>query len=110
MSTLPPVLYCCCQYANVVPENVKKEIMQFLLRSDMQFLAVPDLCEMASNCDPLMKSFADRGKGTIVACYPRAVQALFESADVTLNDETTRILNMRTTAAETIVKILSETL
>lgn len=108
MADLPKIVYCHCKYAAVVPENIKKDVLLYLTQSEKQFLAVPDLCEMASCSDPMMKSLASQDQLTIVACYPRAVKALFESAGAVLTIENTTILNMRTETSETIINELSE--
>ena len=108
MTNFPQIVYCHCKYAAIVPENTKQEIIRYLTQSGSEFLAVPDLCEMASRCDPTMKSLASQENVIIIACYPRAVQALFESADAALKKGNTTVLNMRTETAESIIKTFPE--
>ena len=48
----PRILYCHCQYAQVVPPEVKTAVLQNLCQSGTAFDAVADLCEMAARQDP----------------------------------------------------------
>ncbi|RJP34527.1 MAG: hypothetical protein C4527_01945 [Candidatus Omnitrophota bacterium] len=108
MTDAPFLLFCCCKYANIVPDNTKHEILRFFTRTGTPFHAVPDLCEMASRGDPAMKSMVEQEKLTIVACYPRAVKSLFQAAETPFKQEKTTVLNMRTESAETIIDALSK--
>ena len=96
------VLYCHCAYARVVPEAVKQEVLAQLAASDLEFEAVPDLCEMSARKDPRLAVLASE-PAQIVACYPRAVKWLFSAAGVTL-DGTVAIHNMREQQAGEIVQ------
>ena len=60
MST-PAILYCHCQYAQVVPKEVKAAVLQRLCESGVAFDAVADLCEMAARRDPALKQLAASG-------------------------------------------------
>lgn len=103
MSAMQRVLYCHCAYAKVVPVAVKNEVLQKLTESGIPFDAVPDLCELSAQKDPVLQELASGGNLKIAACYPRAVKWLFDAAGVKLNEETTEILNMRTETATDIV-------
>ncbi len=102
MSTEPPrILYCHCQYAQVVPKDVKDAVLKSLCESGVAFEAVADLCEMAARRDPSLKRLASGGAVKIAACFPRAVTGLFHQAGADLAADSAEILNMRTlTAAE----------
>lgn len=100
---MPRILYCHCAYAQVVPVDVKEQVLGGLAASGAAFEAVPDLCEMAARCDPALKPLAaGDGPTTIIACYPRAVRWLFYAAGTPL-DPSVRILNMREQSAEEII-------
>jgi len=102
------ILYCHCAYAQVVPKDVKNEVLERLASSGVSFDAVPDLCEMSARKDPKLKELAE-GEVRIAACYPRAVKWLFNGADVTLPDEGVQVLNMRVETAENVVTALLAT-
>ena len=103
MSESPPsILYCHCQYAQVVPKEVKEAVLRGLCESGVAFEAVADLCEMAARRDPGMQRLASGGAVKIAACFPRAVKWLFHQAGAPLNLEMTEVLNMRTEPAEVI--------
>jgi hypothetical protein len=106
----PRILYCRCAYAQVVPPEVKQEVLAGLAASGRGFEAVADLCEMAARRDPQLKSLAaDDRPLKIAACWPRAVQGLFQLADAALPKADVEIFNMRTDpAADVLAGVLGE--
>ncbi len=105
----PAILYCRCAYAQVVPQDVKDAVLQKLCASGASFDTVSDLCEMAAHRDPRLKAIAACGKIRIAACYPRAVQGLFQQAGSPLPQVGVEILNMRTQSADEIAAALLST-
>jgi hypothetical protein len=105
MHQRPNILYCHCAYANVVPRDVKEEVLRRLSESGQAFDAVADLCEMSARRDAALKPLAEQGQLTIVACYARAVRGLFAAAGAPLPQDV-EILNMRTQAADEISNTL----
>ena len=101
------ILYCHCAYAKVVPAETKTAVLDGLARANVEFDAVPDLCEMAARRDPRLAELVAEGPVRIAACYPRAVKWLFASAGVTLDDQKASVCNMRTDPAD---KVLQEML
>ena len=97
------VLYCHCAYARVVPDAVKQDVLAQLAASELEFEAVPDLCEMSARKDPRLPALA-AGEAQIVACYPRAVKWLFSAAGAPLPETGVTVLNMRERAANDIVE------
>ena len=100
--TVPRILYCHCQYAQVVPKDVKDAVLRRLCESGVAFDAVADLCEMSARRDPALKQFAASGVVKIAACFPRAVKGLFHQCDADLAADKTEVLNMRTLTADEI--------
>jgi len=98
------ILYCHCAYARVVPIETKAAVLEGLTRADVEFDAVPDLCEMAARRDPRLEELASGAPLRIAACYPRAVQWLFASAGANISDGRAVILNMRTDSAEQVLQ------
>jgi hypothetical protein len=94
------ILYCHCKYARVIPPEVKARVLEQLAASDLAFHAVPDLCEMSARKDPALAQVGPAA--TIIACFPRAVRGLFQSAGHALPAEA-RVLNMRVSSAEEIL-------
>jgi hypothetical protein len=104
MSSPTRILYCHCAYAQVVPREVKEEVLRQLAASGVAFDAVPDLCELSAKGDPSLARLAQRGNVKIAACYPRAVHGLFVAAGTPLPEGPgVEILNMRTEPAEKVV-------
>ena len=108
MPTAPRILYCHCAYAQVVPKEVKLEVLERLSAAGVSFDAVPDLCEMSARRDPKLLELAntDGGVVRIAACYPRAVRWLFGAAEVPLPENGIEILNMRVAPADEVVNAL----
>jgi hypothetical protein len=102
MTTPPRIVYCHCAYAQVVPADVKQDVLRRLTESGTSFDAVADLCEMAARRDPWLEGVACQGPTHIVACYPRAVKWLFSSAGAPLPEQGIQILNMRTESSDAI--------
>jgi hypothetical protein len=102
MSNPPRILYCHCQYAQVVPPEVKAAVLKRLCDSGVAFDAVADLCEMSARQDPALKRLADGGAVKIAACFPRAVKWLFHTAKADLPLDAAEVLNMRVLDAESV--------
>ena len=100
------ILYCHCQYAQVVPKEVKEAVLRKLCEAGVQFEAVADLCEMSARRDPALKRLADGGEVKIAACFPRAVKWLFHQAGAPLAMTATEVLNMRVQGAEEVCDAL----
>jgi hypothetical protein len=102
MSTTPvQILYCHCAFARVVPVDVKTGVLTRLAASSVEFEAVPDLCEMSARRDPRLVELASCETLRIAACFPRAVQGLFEAAGSAL-PQSVQVLNMRVETAQRI--------
>jgi hypothetical protein len=107
----PAILYCHCQYAQVVPKEVKEAVLRRLCESGVAFDAVADLCEMAARRDTALQQLAASGAVKIAACFPRAVKGLFHQCNADLAPDKTEVLNMRTlTADEICARLAAENL
>lgn len=96
------ILYCNCSYAQVVPKEVKAEVLRRLCESGAAFDAVADLCDMSARKDPALKRIAETGEVRIAACFPRAVKWLFHAAGTPLPKEGVEVLNMREETADAV--------
>jgi len=103
MNSQARILYCHCAYAKVVPPEVKAAVLAGLSEANVEFDAVPDLCEMAAHGDDRLRELAAGGPLKIAACYPRAVKWLFAAAGVQLADHAVRIWNMRMEPADAVI-------
>jgi hypothetical protein len=106
MSATPRILYCHCQYAQVLPKEVKEGVLQKLCEADLPFEAVADLCELSARRDPLLKEIATGGPVKIAACFPRAVKWLFSAAGAPLDASSTEICNLRVQPLEAACEAL----
>jgi hypothetical protein len=109
MSEETRILYCHCQFAQVVPPETKSAVLRHLCSTGKPFDAVADLCEMAARRDPQLAELAKCGRLKIAACFPRAVRGLFHQANADLPKEGVEILNMRTEPpADVITKLVAQ--
>ena len=107
MAKEPRILFCHCNYAQVVPPEVKAGVLQKLCESGRAFEAVSDLCEMSARRDPALKRLADEDRPVkVAACYPRAVKWLFSAANAPLQASQTEVVNMRELSAENAAEAL----
>jgi len=105
MANQPRILFCHCNYAQVVPDEVKQGVLEGLCQSGRAFEAVADLCEMSARRDPALKRLAAGEEPVkIAACYPRAVKWLFGSCQANLSGDRTEVVNMRELSAEDATK------
>ena len=102
------ILYCHCSYAQVVPKEVKEDVLKRLCESGVAFDAVADLCDMSARKDPAMQKLVESGDVKIVACYPRAVKWLFHAAEAPLPKTGVEVLNMREQTADAIMSGLQQ--
>jgi len=102
----PRILYCHCSYAQVVPKEVKEDVLRRLCESGAAFDAVADLCDMSARKDPALQKLVDGGAVRIAACYPRAVRWLFHAAGAPLPKEGVEVLNMREQTADAVAVAL----
>jgi hypothetical protein len=100
------ILYCNCTYAQVVPPEVKGEVLRRLAESGVAFDAVADLCELSAKRDPGLKQIAEGGPVKIAACFERAVRGLFVAAENPLPEGGVEIRNMRVETADQVVAAL----
>lgn len=105
MST-PRILYCHCQYAQVLPKDVKERVLQALCGKGVEFEAVADLCELSARRDPLLQTLAAGGPLKIAACFPRAVKWLFSAAGAPLDATQTEVCNLRVENADAAARLL----
>ena len=107
MADKPRILFCHCNYAQVVPPEVKEGVLKELCESGRAFEAVSDLCEMSARRDPALKRLADGDRPVkVAACYPRAVKWLFSAANAPLQASQTEVVNMRELSAENSAEAL----
>ena len=105
MSEKTRILFCHCNYAQVVTPEVKSRVLQKLCESGQAFEAVADWCEMSARHDPALKRLADSDAPVkVAACYPRAVKWLFGACKAPLDGERTEVVNMRELSAENAVE------
>ena len=106
MTNTTRILYCHCQYAQVLPPEVKAAVLRTLCESGVAFDAVADLCELSARQDPALQRLAQGGAVKIAACFPRAVKWLFHAAQADLPLDGVEVLNMRVQSAEEVTAAL----
>jgi Pyruvate/2-oxoacid:ferredoxin oxidoreductase delta subunit len=97
------ILFCHCAYANILPSQMKQDVLRALEESGLSYDAVPDLCELAARKAPLLSELAGAPGLTIAACHPRAVQWLFAAGGAPLRDEGVEFLDMREASTEQLL-------
>ena len=103
MTTPARILYCHCAFAKVVPAEIKTAGLNGLSEANVEFDAVPDLCEMSARGDERLRELASNEPLRVAACYPRAVRWLFSAANAQLPEQTSRIWNMRVQTADDVL-------
>src|SRR5260370_29043802 len=99
MNTERRIVYCHCAYAQVLPADVKQDVLRRLTESGTSFDAVADLCEMAARRDPWLAGVTCQGPSHIVACYPRTVKWMFSAPATPLPEQGIPLLHPRSETA-----------
>ena len=102
------VLFCTCAHYDIVPEASKGRILSGLSQAGLKIEMVDDLCGLAANRDPRLRSWAQAPSLAIVACFPRAIRWLFHAAGVPPLNGQVRVFNMRTQMPEEIISAISD--
>ncbi len=102
----PRVVLCGCVYSDIILRATREQILAGLRGNGVTLEVVPDLCGLAANRDPRLRTWADASPLTVVACFSRAIRWLFHAAGVTLNGQA-RLFNMRAQSPEKIVAQIS---
>jgi Pyruvate/2-oxoacid:ferredoxin oxidoreductase delta subunit len=76
--------------------EARNAVLRHLLQAGVEFEAVGDLCELAARHGHELKRIAANGQVHVVACFPRAVRALFAVAGVSLASAGLEVLNLKT--------------
>jgi len=97
------IIFCRCRHGSLVcPDDVRR-VEVALSSSGLAVEAVDDLCELSARGDARLADWAGSPGVTIVACFPRAVRALFTHANAPLPDDAT-VLNLRAAGAEAVLR------
>jgi len=81
------ILFCNCAHYDIIPAATRERVLHALTsacREAPQIEVVGDLCGLAANRDPRLKSWVEQASLTIVACFPRTIRWLFHAAGVPL--------------------------
>jgi len=100
------VLICECNSAGLIDRSKLATICASLKAAGVAFDTVPDLCGAAATRDASLKHYSGNGPVRIVACYPRAVKALFEFANAPLSQTDAQILNLREVSGDEALSTL----
>jgi NAD-dependent dihydropyrimidine dehydrogenase PreA subunit len=102
----PRVVLCACAHYEIIPRASRERILAGLQQNGVALEVVSDLCGLAANRDPRLKTWIDEAPLTVVACFPRAIRWLFHAAGAPLPDGQVRLFNMRTGSPEEIIQEL----
>jgi NAD-dependent dihydropyrimidine dehydrogenase PreA subunit len=103
------IVYCDCSRAEIIPPEVKRQVLIELSGAGVVFESVSDLCGLCADKDTGLQRIAEAREVRIAACYPRAVKWLFHAAGAPLNGARVRVVNMRELgAAEVVANLISD--
>lgn len=108
MATGNRVLFCNCVDAGVGDADCRHAVREGLLAMGIPFAELPDLCRLAANRDATLRELADGEMLTIIACHPRAVRGMLESAGIAPDASRLRLLDLRTGTADAILDAIIE--
>lgn len=99
------ILYCNCSRAGLISDSVRSVVLDTLDKAGVAYLYTDDLCGLCADLDsPLAKTVADDSL-IVLACFPRAVNALLNRAG--LGDVLdVRSINLKTADPEILAEQL----
>lgn len=104
MSEETAILLCLCSSRRVVSDEVKQAVLAGLRARGLQFTVVLDCCGLVAASDPSLVALAKSARNiTVVACHPRAVKWLLDSAGLPHAQDRLKVLDMRAMTAEEIL-------
>ena len=102
MTLAGTVIFCRCRHGSLVRSDdvrcVEAALSAGVSSVGGSVEVVDDLCELAARGDVRLAEWAGRRGVTVVACFPRAVRALFSHAGAALPDDA-MVHNLRTSGA-----------
>lgn len=96
------VIICACASRSFVDKEKVVKVAALLEKEGYEVMVEPDLCKTAMNGAREEREIAS---STLIACYPRAVRALFHTADL----EPARVLDIRNEGIQSILGQLGVT-
>lgn len=103
------ILVCHCADCGIGSDSARQEVLEGLRGRGIPFSEVRDLCQLAADRDASLKTFADDGSLTVVACHPRAVRWLLTAAGITVNENQLQVLDLRVMSASVILEKIPDT-
>jgi len=98
------IIYCNCK-GNIVDSQRLDAIDAFVSQLNVRSVKLSDLCGIcATQKDKIKDIFVPDEEYMVIACYPRAVMLLLNSAGVELDDKSFDFINFRETDNEFIFK------
>jgi NAD-dependent dihydropyrimidine dehydrogenase PreA subunit len=94
------VLLCECAHSGLIGRAKLQVLRASLEAAQIPFTTVPDLCALAARKDPLLAESVGGPKRWILACYPRAIRALFQFAGAPLAPGDVQLINLREASIE----------
>ncbi len=99
------IVFCHCQNAALIPKHVLHSVHEGLKKSSQDVICVDDLCAPAAKQDDRLAQWARQDDLVVLACFPRAVKALFTHAKAEL-PASAKIYNLRKQPPEEILAAL----
>ena len=105
MSQQDDIIYCHCANASIIPPLTKRAVLQRLCTSNVDFLAVVDLCRWAIADGMDVDNVSQCRSARIAACHPRAVRWLLDEGGLPQSKagHAGLIANMRESDTETVL-------
>ena len=88
------IIICKCCNAGLIEKQIIDAVQEVLKQADQDVICVDDLCALAAKQDDRFNQWASEENLTILACFPRAIQALFAQAQIQLPSRT-KFINLR---------------
>ena len=91
------IVFCTCSFRKLIPEEAIHEVVGALEQSGRDYLLVDDLCRISAKDKEMLFGLSGCD---VVACYSRAVKALFDAA----GSKAGKVFNLRAKQSGEVLK------
>jgi Pyruvate/2-oxoacid:ferredoxin oxidoreductase delta subunit len=97
-------IYCHCAFSDIIPEEKRDQVHEWLEQSGEPYMALDDLCRVCANNDSALEEISKAEKLRVVACRPRSVKWLLHRAGI--ENPELEVLDMKALSADEIIEQL----
>lgn len=101
------ILYCKCANTDLVTEEDRNNISEYLAHSGLEYIELSDFCDQTTLSPAWLKRTLSSSL-VVIACYPRAVDWLFHTSGISVEELNIKYFNLREQKSTDIIAALAK--